>query len=142
MITGQVVAGMIFLRVGNICLNRRMKNLLERIHGIISGHQDSDPHHRQRHFDLVKSRKGILRELQISKESGNLVGLVSKALGGGMFLVGIKAIETQGADEIIVYQKYNFGDESLLASGRLAVRDIGALCPFLTKNRTIKVPAC
>ena len=79
-------------------------------------------------FDYVESRKGILRELMISRESGNLIGLFSPILGEGMFLISVSSIES---DNSIVFRKYDIRDGRLLSAGTLCLSDIRGVCPFI-----------
>lgn len=67
----------------------------------------------------------------ISKESGNLIGLFSPALGDGMFLIVVQHVESLSRAEVIAFQKYDIRDGRILSTGRLSVNDIKAICPFI-----------
>lgn len=80
-------------------------------------------------LDFVKSRKSILRELIISKKSGNLIGIYSKALGEGMFLTGVEEIEPMSKDGIIVLNQNDISGK-VLPRTRLDLDEIQMICPF------------
>lgn len=109
----------------------RMKNLAEQVRKLISGNTNTPIQSKSHPFDCVKTRKGILRELMISKESGNLIGLFSPALGEGMFLIVVQCIESRSPAEEIAFHKFDVRDGRTLSTGRLSVNDIKAICPFI-----------
>jgi hypothetical protein len=81
---------------------------------------------------FIKSRKAILKELEASKHSGTLVGVYCRALGEGMFLVGINNIESGSPSEIIVFESY---DQSgvILGRTRISIDEIKMVSPFNKK---------
>ena len=81
-------------------------------------------------FDYVESKKSIMRELMISHDSGNVIGVISPVLGEGLFLVSITSIEPSGT---IVYRKYDVRDRRLLSAGTLKIEEIKAVCPFFSR---------
>lgn len=89
-------------------------------------------------FDYIKTKKGILRELFISKESRNLIGLISPVLGEGMFFILVLHIESQNSEAVIAYQKYDLSDGRVLSTERLSVEDVEAVCPFI-HNKTFQI---
>jgi hypothetical protein len=78
---------------------------------------------------FVKSKKGILKELIASRDSGNLIGIYSKVLGDGMFLVGVNNIETDTSAEIIVFETYEQSG-MILNRTRVSIDEIKLVCPF------------
>ena len=68
--------------------------------------------------------------LLISKESGNLVGLISPSLGEGMFLVLVLSLETENAEEMVAFQKYEITDGRFQVTIKLSVNEIKGVCPF------------
>ena len=107
-----------------------MKILAEKLRTIISGSVDNSIQKKNVSFDCIKTRKGIVRELLISKESGNLVGLVSPALGEGLLLVLVLSLETENAEEMVVFQKYEITDGRFQVTAKLSVNEIKGVCPF------------
>lgn len=107
-----------------------MKILAEKLRTIISGSADNTNQKKNHPFDCIKSRKGIVRELLISKESGNLVGLISPSLGEGMFLVSVLSLETESAEETVVFQRYEITDGRFQVTTKLSVNEIKGICPF------------
>jgi hypothetical protein len=106
-----------------------MKIFTERLRTIISGNAK---HIRKKNhpFDCVKTRKGIVRELLISKESRNLVGLISPSLGEGMFLVSVLSLESENAEEMVAFQRYEITDGRFQVTTTLSVKEIKGVCPF------------
>jgi hypothetical protein len=81
---------------------------------------------------FAKTRKAVLRELESSRENGLLIGVYSKALGDGMFLVGVNAIEKDGPTEIIVFETYEQSG-TILNRTRLSIDEIKMVCSFNRK---------
>lgn len=105
-----------------------MKKMTERILQIIFKSPRIVTSKKSHPFDYVGSKKGIMRELMISRESGSLIGLIAPVLGQGMFLVSVSSIESTGS---IVFRKYDFRDRRLLSAGSLSIDDVEAVCPFV-----------
>jgi hypothetical protein len=85
-------------------------------------------------FDIVKTKNGIRRELQISMESGSLVGLFSPALSDGMLLVVVLRLESDGSGEAVILAKYDITG-NLLSTNTLAMSEIKGICPFVKGRR-------
>ena len=106
-----------------------MKNFAEKIRSLISlsgkqtTAQDSTP------FDFVKSRKAILRELTISKEAKNIVGVYCKVFGEGMVLTAVEDIERTVTGEIIVFHQYDMNGRPLSRT-RIGLDEVQMVCPF------------
>jgi hypothetical protein len=92
------------------------------------------PHHLADYSPLTftKTKKAMLKELISSHEKGFLIGIYSKELGDGMFLVGINQIETEGSSEIIVFETYDQSG-SILNRTRISIDEIRMVCPFNQK---------
>ena len=121
----------IYCRYGLIPANYTMKHVTERIRRIISGNSNSTIRRRSHPFDFVQTRKGVLRELMIGQESGNLIGLVSPALGEGIFLALVLHVDSETVDEEITFQKYDVTGRRHPVPDKLPVRDIKGVCQFL-----------
>lgn len=107
-----------------------MKILTERIRSIITGNPDTSVQ-KKHPFDCIKTRKGIVRELIISKESRNLIGLISPSLGEGMFLILVLSLESENSEEIVAFQRYEITDARFHVTARLTVNEIKGVCPFI-----------
>lgn len=107
-----------------------MKILTERLRAIISGDSHNSIQKKNHRFDCIKTRKGIVRELLISKESRNLVGLISPSLGEGMFLVIVLSLESENAEEMVAFQRYEITDRRFHVTTRLSVNEIKGVCSF------------
>lgn len=119
-----------------------MKHVAERIRKIIFLNDNNKASHTKSYpFDFVQTRKGMLRELMISKEARNLIGLLSPALGEGLFFVWVTNIDYQSTEEVISFQKYNLGDGRASPTAKLSLRDITGVCPFITSQRPTTVLA-
>jgi hypothetical protein len=114
-----------------------MKNFAEKIKSLISGKHEPPPlPHKLTPFDFVKSKKAILKEIIISKESGNLLGVYCRAFGEGMFLTGVEDIENDEREAIIVFNRYDMSGH-ILSRTRISIGEIQMVCPF---NRTFVNP--
>lgn len=87
-------------------------------------------------FDFIKTKKGILRELSMSKESGSFVGIYSDAFGAGMFLARVEAIELSHREEFIVFHQYDISGQKLPKS-RIRLKEISMICPFY-KDQSVR----
>jgi hypothetical protein len=83
-------------------------------------------------LSFAKTKKAMLKELVSSQENGFLIGIYSKELGDGMFLVGINQIETDGPSEMIVFETYEQSG-MILSRTRVAIDEIKMVCPFNKK---------
>lgn len=110
-------------------------NLAVRIRKIISGDHSTAIPGKSHPFDCVKTGKGILRELMISKESGNLIGLLSPALGEGMFLILVLSIEPENSEGVIAFQRYDTKDSRILPAAKLRINEIKGVCPFVNNKQ-------
>ena len=107
-----------------------MKILTERLRSIISGKSDTSIQKKNHPFDCIKTRRGIVRELMISKESGNLIGVISPSLGEGMFLILVRSLESENSEEMVAFQRYELTDRRFQVTARLTVNEIKGVCPF------------
>jgi hypothetical protein len=82
-------------------------------------------------IDFVKTRKGMQKELVISKESGNAVGIYSKALGDGMFLTKVEHIRSDG---VIIFNRYDMSG-AILSRHELTLHEIQMVCPINQRYR-------
>lgn len=105
-----------------------MKNFAGKIRELISGSRNPGQSD-DTSFDFIKSKKGILKELYISKQSRNLVGVYSPVLGEGMFLVAVEDIETHHKEEIILFHKYDASGH-ILTRTAVSIDEIKMVCPF------------
>lgn len=107
-----------------------MKHVADKIRRMITRNASSITNRRRHSFDFVETRKGVLRELMLSKGSGNLIGLISPLLGEGIFLVLVVDIDSCNAEEVISYRKYHVGDRGTSSTARISIRDIKGVCLF------------
>jgi hypothetical protein len=113
-----------------------MNSFAEKLRSLISGSPSNHLENQNRPFDIIKTKAGILRELQISKDSGSLLGLFSP-LSDGMLLVVVLDMETRGTEEIIDFQKYDVTGR-VLSTIRTNLSDVKAICPFVKgRQRTL-----
>jgi hypothetical protein len=82
---------------------------------------------------FVKTRKSILKALELSQRTGRMIGVYSRALGEGMFLTGIDAIEEneRNGREVIVFETYDQSGH-ILSRTRVSLDEIKMVCPFNT----------
>lgn len=108
-----------------------MKYLLRRIRQRVFSNKDVIVQRKSPRFDFAKTRRGILRELLISQESGTLIGLISTSLGEGMFFVLILDIEREKSEELITFQTYSISEGRMLSTRKLRVSEIAGVCTFI-----------
>jgi hypothetical protein len=84
------------------------------------------------HLQLIKSKKGILRELLFSKQNGSVIGVYSSDLGEGMFLTTVDDIFRVENDEIIVFRAIDIHG-SRLHRTHFSLNEIDTVCPFNAK---------
>src|SRR5688500_19202003 len=106
-----------------------MKNFAQKIRSLISPKDESIDQIPYTPYDFVKTKKNILKELIISRQSGKLLGVYSRALGEGMFLTGVEDIEKHGKDEVIVFNRYDMSGY-ILSRTRVSLEEIHMVCPF------------
>lgn len=81
-------------------------------------------------FDILKEKKQILREMEFSRNTGNLVGVYSKRIGEGMFLVGVQDIIRNEADDFtIVFHPFDMSGHPLVQPA-ISLREICMIVPF------------
>lgn len=108
----------------------------QKLRALISGSPSNSIENNNHPFNFIQSRSGIVRELQISKDSRSLVGLFSH-VSEGMLLVVVQDMESRGGEEIVVFKKYDIAGH-FLSTMRICVNDIKAICPFVKERpRTI-----
>jgi hypothetical protein len=105
-----------------------LKNFADKIRSLITPRKDSVPANTP--FDFVKTKKGILRELVMSKESNSIIGVYCRALGEGMFLTAVEAIEKSlNEEDIINFHQYDMSGKTL-ARTKIRLNEIEMVCPF------------
>jgi hypothetical protein len=78
---------------------------------------------------MVKSRKGIIKELVNSKNTGTVLGIYCPALGEGMFLTGVEDFFTAGTEQIVELKRYDLNGV-LLQRDHISLAEIKTVCPF------------
>jgi hypothetical protein len=111
-----------------------MKKFAEKIKSLIQFKKKTDKE--LINLDFVKTRKGIWKELNLSKDSGSLLGVYSPALGEGMFLTKVDDIDSNEVNEIVVFSQYDMSGRILLRN-TISLDEIQMVCPF---NKTYRNP--
>jgi hypothetical protein len=106
-----------------------MKNFAEKIRSLLSGKEESQLPQNLTPFEFIKSKKAILRQIVISKESGKLLGVYCKAFGEGMFLTGVEDMENHEKEEVITFNQYDMSGH-ILSRTRVSIGEIQMVCPF------------
>lgn len=106
-----------------------MKNLTSKIRALVSG--SPSPTMGCMPLDFVKNKKNIFKELALSKESGNAIGVYSNAMGDGMFLTVVEQIEANG---LIVFNRYDMSG-TILNRYELTLDEIKMVCPVNQRYR-------
>jgi hypothetical protein len=110
-----------------------MKNFAERIKSLVTRGKSTAPETKLP-IDFVKTKKGILKELVLSKVSGNAVGVYAKPMGQGMFITVVENIDTNTRNGIIEFSKYDMSG-SILSRNELTIDEIEMVCPLNQKYR-------
>lgn len=109
-----------------------MKDLVDVLRKTLMSSPDSAKGSGTSPMIFVKSRRGILKELRNSFETGNLLGVYSKALGEGMFLTGVSNIEDDTKEEVVTFETYDQSGE-MLNRTRVSIEEIKMVCSFEKK---------
>jgi hypothetical protein len=91
-------------------------------------------------FQFIRSKKGILRELTFSKQTGYVIGINSPGLGEGMFLTTVADIFSVENEEIVVLKPYDIQGICLHRT-HLSIDEIISVCPFNTEYVAPAVPS-
>src|SRR5688500_16398928 len=110
-----------------------MKNFFSTLKSLFSDEKPSVISIDPTTFDFIRSKKGILRELSLSRESGNVIGIYSNVLGPGMFLTAVETIENA---EIVVVKQNDISGQ-MLSRTRIWIDEIQMVCPF---NKAYRSP--
>jgi hypothetical protein len=118
-----------------------MMNLVEKIKKSLSS-QNKVESPDSGSLNFVKNRKAILKELMLSRDTGNLIGVYSRVLGEGMFLTGVDNIEDDHGTEVIIFETYDMSGQ-ILNRTRVSVDEIKMVCPFNSAyiNPILKKPS-
>lgn len=85
-------------------------------------------------IDFIKTKKGILKELILSKASGNVVGVYCPALGEGMFLTVVENIDPAPRSEIVMFNQYDMSGK-ILNRYEVTLDEIEMVCPMNQRYR-------
>jgi len=86
-------------------------------------------------FDFISKKNQIIKELDFCRKTGALVGVYSKQLGDGLFLVGVEDLVYDIKDDLVVFHPYDMtGFE--LRQRSIRVSNIHMIIPF--NNRYVK----
>jgi hypothetical protein len=110
-----------------------MNFFVQKLRNLMSGSSAGPLQHHQP-FDIVKAKKGIIRELQLSMESRSLIGLFSPVLSDGMLLVTVLRMESRDAQQMAILAKYDIAG-TRLSTSTLAINEITGICPFVKGRR-------
>jgi len=81
-----------------------------------------------------KIRKGILKQLAKSKESGSLIAVNSPGLGEGTIVTAVEDIYSSGAEEIVVLKWYDINGH-LPSRTHVSLDEILEVCPVTKGSR-------
>jgi hypothetical protein len=104
-----------------------LKNLAEKLLSLLSVWKKTE--NDAPRFDFVKTRKGILKELVISKQSKNIIGVCSDVLGEGLFLTTVADIVRTPQGEVIVFNQHQVIGRPL-STTRIQLDEIIMVCAF------------
>jgi hypothetical protein len=86
-------------------------------------------------FDFICKKNQMIRELDFCRKTGALVGVYSKQLGDGLFLLGVEDLVYAIKDDLVIFHPYDMtGFE--LRQRSIHLSEIHMIIPF--NNRYIK----
>ena len=107
-----------------------MKNLVEKIKvAVFSRGEGENEVREQFDFGFIKVRKSILAELNNSRETGSLLGIVCPGLGEGMFITAIEDIYGEGKEQIVVLKPYDMSGH-IFSRRHISLSEIRSVSPF------------
>jgi hypothetical protein len=80
-------------------------------------------------FDFVQHRNEIMKELDFCQKKGSLVGVYSRKMGQGLFLVGVQEIIYGIKSEFIIFYPFDMGGYKLTTNA-VSLEDIEKIIPF------------
>jgi hypothetical protein len=104
-----------------------LKNFIEKLLSLLSVWKRTE--NDSARFDFVKTRKGILKELVISKQSKNIIGVCADVLGEGLFLTTVADIVHTPHGREILFDKYQVIGRPLPIT-RVQLDEIIMVCAF------------
>jgi hypothetical protein len=112
-----------------------MKQFVEKFKGILFKQIPSKNSADQEELRFIRNRKGILSALSHSKESQNIIGIISPVLGEGMFLTAVDEIDITGQEAVVVLKQYDMSGHILVRT-HLSLDEFKSVCLFqmLYKN--------
>jgi hypothetical protein len=109
-----------------------LKNLTERLLSLLPVWKRTE--NDAPRFNFIKTRKGILRELIISKHSETIIGVCSDVLGEGLFLTTVADIVHTPHGHTIVFNQHQVIGRPL-PSTRVQLDEIIMVCAFNTQYK-------
>jgi hypothetical protein len=108
-----------------------MRNLTDIINSHLPflGAMLKTPEPQDRSFDVFENKNLILKEMEYSAKTRNVVGVYSRVLGNGMFLVGVEEVIEGAGDKMIVFYPYDMGGYEL-PRRILFLDEISSIVPF------------
>ena len=107
-----------------------MKNLVEKIKVAVFSRDEGEKEVREQFdFEFIKVRKSVLVELNASRETGSLIGIVCPGIGDGMFITAIEDIYGEGKEQIVVLKPYEMSGH-IFSRRHISLSEIRSVCPF------------
>jgi hypothetical protein len=110
-----------------------MKTFAQKIKALLKGNAQEQAY-ASLPLDFVKSKRGILKEFILSKQSGNAVGIYCRALGEGMFITVVEEIEQDANEHLVSFNQYDMSG-AILSRFQLALGEIQMVCPLHQRYR-------
>jgi hypothetical protein len=112
-----------------------MKNLVEKVRKMIPLLVEDYTLEKTGSFDFLHHKKEIMKELDFCRKTGTLVGVYSKKLGNGLFLVGVEEIVYGIKAELIIFRPFDMSGYHL-TDRTVLLEEIDMIIPF--NNRYVK----
>lgn len=80
-------------------------------------------------FKILTTKKDIVKAIMHAKDTQNVLGVYAPALGEGLFLTGVLILDTDHAEPVVTFNRYDL-NRIYLTRTQLGVSEIKGVCVF------------
>jgi hypothetical protein len=103
-----------------------MNSILHSVRNLISKPQQDNT---SNEFKVLTTKKDILKAIIRAKDTQSVLGVYSPALGEGLFLTGVLILDTDHAEPIVTFNRYDL-NRIYLNRTQLGISEIKGVCVF------------
>lgn len=104
-----------------------MNSILDSVKNLISRPQQQDA--ASGALKVVRAKKDILKAIIHAKDSQSVLGVYAPALGEGLFLTGVLIVDTDHAEPVVTFSRYDL-NRVYLNRTELGISEIKGVCVF------------